>query len=90
VARIYAGILGPLALAASLADGVLHRRHPDSVLFAAWVSLLVFSAVGYVAGWIAGRIVQESVGAVISAELAEHASIGQPEATPIASQPETG
>jgi hypothetical protein len=88
VARVYAGILGPLALATSLADGLVHGRHPEAVLFTAWVSLLVFSAVGYVAGWIAEKTVGESVGSVVSAELIQRASVDAPGTAATAIQPE--
>ena len=70
MARIYAGILGPLALLTSLATGLIHARGTDAVLLAAWCSLLVFAVVGYVVGGIAGRIVDESVHASIAGRLA--------------------
>lgn len=78
MARTYAGILGPLAFLTSLALGVLHAEETDSVLFAAWVSLLVFSVVGCVIGWIAGRTVEESVQAIISAELESKEAVERP------------
>ncbi len=75
VARIYAGILGPLALVTCVARGLLHGSGVESTLLSAWLSLLVFSAVGYVIGRLAEWIVDESVGAVVQAELAaENAS----------------
>jgi hypothetical protein len=70
VARIYAGILGPLALVTSLAEGVIHARPAEGILLAAWCSLLVFASLGYVIGWIAERIVDEAVNAGIQARLA--------------------
>ena len=82
MARIYAGILGALALLTSLAHGLIHARQTEAVLFAAWCSLLVFAAVGFVVGWIAGRIVQESVTAGIRAELAAEATTDQAEPAP--------
>ena len=69
MARTYAGILGPLALVTSLARGIIHATDAESVLFGAWCSLLVFAAVGALVGWIAGRVVEESVSATIEAEL---------------------
>jgi hypothetical protein len=75
-------------LATSLADGLVHGRHPDATLVAAWVSLLVFSVVGYVAGWIAGQTVGESVGAVVSAELVQRASVDASGTAAAAGQPE--
>jgi len=69
VAPIYAGILGLLALLTSLAHGMIHAADCEAMLFGAWCSLLVFSALGYVIGSIAGRTVEESVNASIKAEV---------------------
>ena len=80
MARIYAGILGPLAMLTSLARGFIHARETEAILLGAWYSLLVFAAVGCVIGWTAGRIVEESVGATIEAELAREKSTEQSEA----------
>jgi hypothetical protein len=74
VGRTYAGILGPLALLTSVARGLVHARPPEAILLGAWCSLVVFAAVGYVVGWIAGRTVEESVHAIIQGELAQGAS----------------
>ncbi len=59
MARIYAGILGPLALFTSLAHGALHARPAAAVVFDAWLALLAFAPLGYVIGWIAERVVVE-------------------------------
>jgi len=72
VARTYAGILGPLALVTSVARGFVHATSAEAILLGAWCSLLVFAALGYVVGWIAGRIVQESVRATVRAELPQN------------------
>jgi hypothetical protein len=82
VARTYAGILGPLALFIALAHGLVHAAQPDAILLVGWCSLLVFAAVGYLVGWIAGRTVEESVGATIQAELAREPSPEEPQASP--------
>lgn len=74
VAHVYAGILGLLALVTSLADGLIHSRDTETILFGAWLSLLVFAAFGYLAGWIAERIVDESVRSQVTAELALRAA----------------
>jgi hypothetical protein len=84
VARIYAGILGLLALLTSLAFGVYHREANNTILFSAWLSLLGFSAVGYVAGGIADWVVQESVQSSIAAELAAEEAPEGSGATPTA------
>ena len=68
--HIYAGILGPLAFLTSLARSAIHGGGPESVLLTAWYSLLAFAAVGYVIGWVAGKIVEDSVRSRISHQLA--------------------
>ena len=70
VARIYAVILGPLALLTSLAHGTMHGGGTTSVLLTAWLCLLAFAAIGCAIGWIAERIVEESVQKRIEGELA--------------------
>ena len=70
MAYIYAGILGPLAFVTSLARGLVHGGGAQSTLFAAWCSLLVFSAIGLVVGWLASQTVEQSVVGRVSAELA--------------------
>jgi hypothetical protein len=68
VARIYAGILGPLALLISLARGAIHAWDAETTVLYAWISLWGFAALGAVLGWLAGRIVDEEVRTRISAE----------------------
>ena len=74
MARTYAGILGPLAFLTSLIHGLIHARPTASILLGAWCSLLVFAVVGCIVGWIAQRTVDESVIAVIEAELTKDAT----------------
>ena len=69
MARTFAGIFGPLAFLAALARGAVHAGSVDSTLLAAWCSLLVFSAVGYCIGWVAGSTIEQSVRATVLAEL---------------------
>ena len=69
MARIYAGILGPLAFLTSLARGAIDGESADATLLAAWCSLLLFSALGYLVGWVAGSTIEQSVTAAVSAEL---------------------
>lgn len=69
MARLFAGILGPLAMLTITTSGLLHGRTSQSVASAAWVALIVFAAIGYVLGWIANRTVEDSVQAAISAHL---------------------
>ncbi|MGQ9575396.1 MAG: hypothetical protein ACUVUC_08760 [Thermoguttaceae bacterium] len=68
MARLYAGILGPLAFLTCLARGLLHAWHCETVLWRAWISLWVFAALGGVIGWIAGGIVEQEVRARLSTQ----------------------
>ncbi len=70
MARTYAGILGLVAFATSLACGVIHGKQAESVVWTAWLWLLGFAALGWVLGWIADRTVQEAVTYRAVAELA--------------------
>ncbi len=71
MARIYAGILGPLAFLTTLAHGAVHGHRPEAILFSAWANLVAFAAAGCAAGWTAGRIVEDSVRGRIEAEAAK-------------------
>jgi len=86
VARIYAGILGLLAFLTSMAHGVVHARATEALLLTAWWNLLVFAVLGSVIGWIAARIVEDSVSAAVARQLeAEKASEKVEPAQPAAS-----
>lgn len=63
--------------------GLIHFGGTESVLWSVWLSLLVFSVVGYLIGWVAEKIVEDSVRGRISAELAgeETARAPQPAAS---------
>jgi hypothetical protein len=69
VARLFAGILGPLAMLTITTSGLIHGRTSHTVAWAAWIALIVFAAIGYVIGWIANRTVEDSVQTAISAHL---------------------
>jgi hypothetical protein len=71
VARTYAGILGPLALITSLARGALHAWPTEKTLLIAWMALVGFAALGWLAGWVAGRIVEDEVRGQIAAGVSE-------------------
>jgi hypothetical protein len=73
VARVYAGILGPLAFLTILARGVWHAGPAEGTLLAAWQGMWVFAALGGVAGWIAQRTVDESVRARVARQLSGQA-----------------
>ncbi len=74
MARVYAGILGPLAFLTSLIRGMIHGSPPEAVLLGAWCCLLIFAVVGYVVGRIAERTVEEAVLARMAAEMAARQS----------------
>lgn len=76
MARIYAGILGPLALLTSLARGVVHAWPTERTLLVAWTSLIAFAGLGAVIGWTAQRIVDEEVRGRIAADSSAEASPG--------------
>jgi hypothetical protein len=76
--RIYAGILGPLALAAVLLRDLLHGGSIEASLLAAVLVLPVFAAIGYAAGGLAGWIVEQSVRGQFAARLAPRASEDDP------------
>jgi hypothetical protein len=67
VARIYAGMLGPVALLTCLARGALHAWPAEVTLLVAWTSLLAFAALGSAIGWTAERILEEEVRGVMAA-----------------------
>jgi hypothetical protein len=69
VARIFAGVFGPLAFLTSLARGAAEGGSADATLLAAWSSLLLFSVAGYLIGWVAGSTIDQSVRSTVSEEL---------------------
>ena len=69
MARQYAGILGLLALMVSLMRGIFAGGANEATLWTAWLSLLAFAVLGAVNGWLAERIVRESVSSQILSEL---------------------
>ena len=70
MARIYAGILGPVAFLTALARGFLMGGEAQSTLFQAWCALWGFAAAGYVVGWIAEYTLEQSIHDRITQELA--------------------
>ena len=71
MARQYAGILGLLALMVSLMRGIIAGGASEATLWTAWLGLLAFTVLGAVIGWLAERIVRESVSSRILSELQE-------------------
>ena len=69
--RIYAGILGPLALVVVVIRDLRHGGGGQSTMITASLCLLGFAAVGYTLGEIARWIVDDSVRGRAEAELAK-------------------
>ena len=67
-------VIMALAMLVTLVRGLIHGESAHAVLWASWLSLLAFSATGYLVGWIAGRIVDEAVNRRITVELADRDS----------------
>ena len=82
MARQYAAILGLLALVVSLLRGLIAGGGGEATLWTAWLGLLAFSVIGAVIGWLAERIVRDSVSSQILSELQE-----QKTKSPTAPQP---
>jgi hypothetical protein len=76
VARIYAGILGPLAMLTAVIHGILHGGGVESVLVIAWLGFWAFAGLGYVIGSLGEWIVAESVRARIADEIAAEQATG--------------
>jgi hypothetical protein len=70
VGRNYAGVLGPLAFVTALLRGWRSSADIEATLLSAWLSLLLFSAVGLIAGRLAECITWEDVRTKESSELA--------------------
>ncbi len=81
MARQYAGILGLLALLVSLLRGIVAGGASEATLWTAWLSLLVFTVLGAVIGWLAERIVRESVSGLILSGMQDKEP-AQPPASP--------
>lgn len=67
--RSYAGILGTLALGATLVRGLLLGAPADVVLVQGWLALLIFAPLGAVIGSLAEWIVDQSVQQLIDEEI---------------------
>ena len=69
MAKAYAGVLGLLACGLTLARGLLTGGGLESTLASACAALFGFAALGWIAGQLAGRFVEESVRAQYAATL---------------------
>jgi hypothetical protein len=61
VGRIYAGILGPLAMAVAICRGWLASAGVEGTLTSAMLYLVVFAILGAILGQLAQRAIDESV-----------------------------
>lgn len=70
--RVYAGILGPLAMAVVICRGWLASGGVESTLSQATLSLALFAVVGAILGHLAQSTVDESVRAKLQSQLSHH------------------
>lgn len=69
MAKAYAGVLGSLACGMILARGLLAGGSPESTIASGCAALFGFAALGWIAGQLAKRFVEESVRARFQAAL---------------------
>lgn len=74
--RLYAGILGPLAMAVVICRGALDSSGTAKTLSISIIALVVFSIVGAALGQIAQSTIDESVRKKMELELAAQAPAG--------------
>ena len=70
--RIYAGILGPLAMAVVIGRGVLGSSGADGTLMTAILALAAFAVLGAILGHLAQNTIDESVRTRLEQQLAHH------------------
>ncbi len=78
--RNYAGTLGLLAFATTIARGVGAGGSSGTTLGFACLHLFVFAGIGGILGWLAERTVEESVRGRMNAEMDAYEA-GHPDAT---------
>jgi hypothetical protein len=76
--RIYAGILGPLAMAIVICRGIKNSGGIENTLTLAIVALAIYAIVGSVLGQIAQATVDESVQQKIEQQLAPQPAHDRP------------
>ena len=74
MSRSYAGVLALVAFAVCLARGAAHGASADDTLIRAWTQMLIFAALGYLAGRLAGWMVEETVRDKAAAEVKARAA----------------
>jgi hypothetical protein len=72
--RIYAGILGPLAMTIVIGRGVLGASGAERTLTTATLVLIAFAVLGAVLGHLAQNIIDESVRTRLEQQLAQQAA----------------
>lgn len=75
--RIYAGILGPLAMTVVVVRGIKDSSGVEGTLLTAIVALVVYAVIGFVVGAIAQSTVDESVRRKLEQQLATSPPTGQ-------------
>ncbi|HVT28726.1 MAG TPA: hypothetical protein VHE81_11990 [Lacipirellulaceae bacterium] len=70
--RVYAGVLGPLAMTVVICHGWLGSGGVEGTLGQAVVYLAIFSVVGALIGHLAQTTIDESVRMKLERELAQH------------------
>jgi hypothetical protein len=71
--RVYAGILGPLAMTVIICRGWLASGGVDGTLSSAVLHLILYAFIGALLGHIAQTTIDESVRAKIEQQLTHHA-----------------
>jgi hypothetical protein len=72
--RIYAGILGPLAMAIVIGRGLLGAGGVEGTLTTATAALVAFAAMGAILGHLAQNTIDESVRTRLEQQLAPQAA----------------
>jgi hypothetical protein len=75
--RVYAGILGPLAMAVVICRGWLEAGGVEGTLAQATTFLILFAIVGAILGHLAQTTVDESVRASLEQQLAHQRTAGE-------------
>jgi hypothetical protein len=70
--RVYAGILGPLAMSVVICRGWLGSGGVEGTLTLATIYLVLFAAIGAILGHLARATIDESVRAKLEQELTQH------------------
>ena len=67
--RLYAGILGHLAMLLVIVRGIRNGANSDTTLLIATLALVGFGLLGYIAGVLASSIVEQSVRTRVAEEI---------------------